>query len=139
MIRGRIIAESLRTGTDVHVVGLRLVGLGRHDVSASTLPAPERRADQEQHGVVDAQPSVWTFLDVEAPSSRADELASTLAASLEPALGWWADFTVDDAERVIVFAGRVFRYRIGDKAGRAGAVAWGRAGGTPEHQLDWGP
>ncbi|WP_302828585.1 hypothetical protein [Streptomyces sp. BV286] len=39
---------------------------------------------------------------------------------------------------MIVFAGRYFRYRIGDEAGRAEAVAWGRAAGTPEHQLDWG-
>jgi hypothetical protein len=37
-----------------------------------------------------------------------------------------------------VFAGRVFRYREGDAAGREEAVAHGRAAGTPEHQLDWG-
>jgi hypothetical protein len=139
MIRGRIIAESLRTDTDIHVDGVRLVRLGRHDVSASTLPPHEQRDDQEQHGVVDAQPRVWTFVDVEAPSSRADDLARSLADSLEPELGWWADFTIDDAERVVVFADRIFRYRIGDEAARSEAVAWGRAAGTPEHQLDWGP
>jgi hypothetical protein len=31
----------------------------------------------------------------------------------------------------------VFRYRRGDEAGRAEAVAYGRSVGTPEHQLDW--
>jgi hypothetical protein len=108
-------------------------------VSASTLPPDEQLDGQQQHGVVDAQPSVWTFVDIEAPSPRADELARALAESLEPELGWYADFTVDDAERVVVFAGRIFRYRIGDEAARAEAVAWGRAAGTPEHQLDWGP
>lgn len=139
MIRGRIIAESLRTGTDVRVDGLQLVRLGRHDVSASTLPPDGQRDNQEQHGVVDAQPRVWTFVEFEAPSSRADELARALAESLEPDLGWYADFTIDDTERVVVFAGRIFRYRMGDEAARAEAVAWGRAAGTPEHQLDWGP
>jgi hypothetical protein len=138
MIRGRIIAESLRIDTAVHVDGVRLVGLSRHDVSASTLPPDEQRDGQEQHGAVDAQPDVWTFVDIEAPKSQADELARALAESLEPELGWYADFTVNDTERVVVFAGRVFRYRIGDKAARAEAVAWGRAAGTPEHQLDWG-
>jgi hypothetical protein len=73
-------------------------------------------------------PASGTFLDVEAPSSQAGELARELATALEPDSGWWADFTVEDreraAERVVVFAGRVFRYRIGDDAARAEAVAW---------------
>lgn len=139
MIRGRIIAESLRIDVAVHVDELRLVRLGRYDVSDSTLPPDEQRNDQEQHGVLDTQPAVWTFVDIEAPASRADELARALADSLEPELGWWADFTIDDTERVVVFAGRIFRYRIGDQAARVEAIAWGRAAGTPEHQLDWGP
>jgi hypothetical protein len=105
---------------------VRLVGLGRHDVSASTLPPDEQRNGQEQHGAVDAQPGVWTFVDIEAPTSRADELTRALAESLEPELGWYADFTVDDTEQVVVFAGRVFQYRIGDEAARAEAVAWGK-------------
>jgi hypothetical protein len=55
---------------------------------------------------------------------------------LDRSNGWYADFSVGD-ERVVVFAGQVFRYRRGDKAGRAEAVAYGRSVGTPEHQLDW--
>jgi hypothetical protein len=139
MLRGRIIAECLKPGRDVRLDGLRLVRLGRHDVSASTLPADQRSDSENEHGVVAGQPTIWTFVDFEGPSSLADELARALAASLESEFGWWADFTVDDAERVIVFAGRFFRYRVGDEAGRAEAVAWGREAGTPEHQLDWGP
>lgn len=139
MIRGRIIAESLRVGADIPMAELRLVRLGRHDVSASTLPTDERSGRNDQHGAVDDQPLTWTFVDFEGSDSLADDLAQALADALEPNLGWWADFTVNDTDHVIVFAGRYFRYRIGDEAGRAEAVAWGRTAGTPEHQLDWGP
>ncbi|MEU5324203.1 hypothetical protein AB0G67_46945 [Streptomyces sp. NPDC021056] len=139
MIRGRLIAESLRAGADLQMVELRLVRLGRHDVSASTLPADERSDGNDQHGAVSGQPLTWTFVDFEGPDHIADDLAQALADALEPEFGWWADFIVNDVDRVIVFAGRYFRYRRGDEAGRAEAVAWGRATGTPEHQLDWGP
>jgi hypothetical protein len=64
-------------------------------------------------------------------------LAQAIAEALETATGWWADFIVGN-DHVVVFANRVFRYRIGDEAGREEAVSWGRAAGTPEHQLDWG-
>jgi hypothetical protein len=37
----------------------------------------------------------------------------------------------------VVYAGQVFRYPRGDAAGRAEAVAYGRARGVPEDQLDW--
>ncbi|MEU9189350.1 hypothetical protein AB0D14_33360 [Streptomyces sp. NPDC048484] len=139
MIRGRIIAESLRTGADTQLPELRLIRLGRHDVSSSTLPAEERSGGDDQHGAVDGQPPTWTFIDFEGPDSLAGDLAQALTDALEPDLGWWADFTVNDTEHVIAFSGRYFRYRVGDQAGRAEAVAWGRAAGTPEHQLDWGP
>ena len=50
------------------------------------------------------------------------------ADALLPDEGWYADFTVAD-DHVVVFAGRVFRYRLGGAAGRAEAVApvWPRA------------
>jgi hypothetical protein len=35
------------------------------------------------------------------------------------------------------WSGKVFRYRRGDEAGSAEAIAYGRSVGTPEHQLDW--
>jgi hypothetical protein len=138
MIRGRVIAESLKQGTDISLDALRLRRLGRHHVSTSTLPADERH-NGGQHGAVEEQPTTWTFIDFEGPDNVADELAQALADALEPDLGWWADFTINDTEHAVIFAGRAFRYRIGDEARRAEAVAWGRAAGTPEHQLDWGP
>ncbi len=121
MLTGRVLAESLRIGVDLAVPGLRVTRLGRHDVSGST---------------VASQPGVWTFLDVEAPDERADELASALAAALRSDDGWYADFSVGD-EHVVVFADHVFRYRRGDAAARAQAVAYGLTAGTPRHQLDW--
>jgi hypothetical protein len=87
--------------------------------------------------VLPTQPPVWTFLDFEVPEQRADELATTLADALLREDGWYADFQ-SDAEHVVVFAGRAFRYRKGDAAAREEVVAYGRAAGTPEHQLDWG-
>ena len=122
MLRGRLLAESLRVGADLTVPGLVLTRLGRHDESGST---------------AGGQPAVWTFVDFAAPDDRADELAAALAGALLPDDGWYADFELAD-EHVVVFAGRVFRYRKGDRAARDEVVAYGRAAGTPEHQLDWG-
>jgi hypothetical protein len=122
MIRGYVIGESLRPGAEFQPPGLRLLKVGRVDVSASASST---------------QPRLWTFVEWEADGDDVDALAGALADALEPADGWYADFTADD-ERVVVFAGKVIRYRRGDAAGRAEAVAYGRSVGTPEHQLDWG-
>ena len=114
VLRGTLLAESLRTGADVRVPGLRLTRVERQDVSAF-VPA--------------AQPPIRTFLDFEADDVVADELAQSLAGALLIEGGWYADFTVGD-EHVVVFAGAVFRYRRGDLAGRARAVEYGQAAGV---------
>jgi hypothetical protein len=139
VLTGRLIIESLRVGAVVAVPDLRVVSLGRHDVSGSTAPqeGPSAAGAEVASGATEAQPSVWTFLDFEAPDERAEDLAAALAGALEPTTGWYADFRVGD-DHVVVFTDRVFRYRVGDRRGREEAVAWGRAAGTPEHQLDWG-
>ena len=121
MISGYVIGESLRPGAVFQPQGLRLRKVGRIDVSGSA---------------TDAQPQLWTLVEWEADGADVAGLADALADALEPADGWYADFTAGD-ERVVVFAGKVFRYRRGDEAGRAEAVAYGRTVGTPEHQLDW--
>jgi hypothetical protein len=77
-----------------------------------------------------------TFIDFEAGDADADPIASALAGALEPEGAWCADFRAG-TDHVVVFANRVFRYRSGDTAGRAGAVAYGRTVGVPDHQLDW--
>ncbi|WP_254644830.1 hypothetical protein [Streptomyces sp. BV286] len=52
MLRGRVIAESLRADADIRMAGLRLVRLGRHEVSVSTMPPDERVGGQGPHGAV---------------------------------------------------------------------------------------
>jgi hypothetical protein len=121
MITGYVIGESLRPGAAFEPRGLRLRKVSRVD-STST--------------ATDAQPRVWTFVEWETDGDDIDALAEALADALEPENGWYADFTAGD-ERVVAFARKVFRYRLGDAAGRAEAVAYGRSVGTPAHQLDW--
>jgi hypothetical protein len=121
VIGGYVIGESLRPGVVFQPQGLRLLRVSRVDVSESAS---------------DSQPRMWTFVEWEADGEDVDGLAQAFAEALEPADGWYADFVAGD-ERVVVFAGKVFRYRRGDEAGRAEAVAYGRSVGTPEHQLDW--
>jgi hypothetical protein len=122
MLHGRILAESLRIGCDLRVRDLRLSRVDRQDVSP---------------GAAAYQPDVWTLLDIEGPDDVADDLAAALADALVEGQGWYADFRVG-ADHVIVFPGRVFRYAIGDQAGRAEAAEYGRSSGVPAHQLDWG-
>ncbi len=121
MLRGRLLTESLRVGTVLAVPYLAVRRLGRADVSSSASAT---------------QPKIWTFIDFEAPDDRADELAAALASALLPDDGWYANFAVGDDD-VVVFANRVFRYRKDDGAARSEVLAYGRAAGTPEHQLDW--
>jgi hypothetical protein len=104
MLTGRLLAESLRPGYELLIADLRVVRLGRHDVTASTIPG----ADPDGGGATASQPSIWTFVDFEAPDERAAELAQALADGLLTDDGWWADFKVGD-DRVIVFAGKVFQ------------------------------
>ncbi|WP_449350392.1 hypothetical protein [Streptomyces shaanxiensis] len=120
MISGYVIGESLRTDAVFEPRGLRLRRVRR----------------VEPGGVSAAQPAVWTLVEWESDGEDAGALAEALAGALQPELGWYADFVAGD-ERVVVFAGKVFRYRRGDERGRAEAVAYGRSVGTPEHQLDW--
>jgi hypothetical protein len=121
MLTGTLLAESPRVGAELVVPGLRLTRLSRVDVSTSVLPT---------------QPGVWTFVELEAEDDLAGPLAEALAGALLPEGGWYADFGVGD-DHVVVFAGRIFRYRRGDAEARAEVVAYGASAGVPAHQLDW--
>jgi hypothetical protein len=81
------------------------------------------------------QPELWTVIEFEVPADRAPELAEALARLLL-AGSWYCDFR-SAVEVFVVFSGRVFRYRRGDRAGRARAEEYGRSVGVPEAQLDW--
>ncbi|MEU4424868.1 hypothetical protein AB0F81_29970 [Actinoplanes sp. NPDC024001] len=121
MLHGRIIAESLRPGAELDVPGLTLTRVSRQDVSGS---------------VAAGQPPVWTLIDVAAPAASAGPLAAALSTALAAEGGWYADFR-DGPDHVVVFAGQIFRYAVGDTAGRQEAVDYGRSVGVPDHQLDW--
>jgi hypothetical protein len=133
MLRGRLLAESLRVGMDLEIADLKVVRLGRHDVSESTTPFEdvERSPIRVGSGATASQPKVWTFVDFEAPAERADELAQALAGMLERQDGWWADFTVGD-DRVVVGAvpmsggmrgGRSLRFDLTSRSD-GGTPAW---------------
>ena len=122
MLNGALLTESLRVGAELIVPGLRVTRLSRVDVSASALST---------------QPGVWTFVEFEAEDEQAVPLAEALKGALLAEGGWYADFRVGD-DHVVVFAGRVFRYRRGDADSRAEVVAYGASVGVPAHQLDWG-
>lgn len=81
------------------------------------------------------QPELWTVIEFEVPADRAPELAEALSRLLL-AGSWYCGFRSAD-EVFVVFSGRVFRYRSGDRAGRARAEEYGRSAGVPEAQLDW--
>ena len=119
MIKGTLLTESLRIRVPLAVAGLRVTGLERRCVSGTA-----------------TQPAVWTFLEFEADDDVAGPLAAALEASLEVEGGWYADFA-SDADHLVVFANRTFRYRRDDPAGRLAAEAYGRSVGVPDDQLDW--
>jgi hypothetical protein len=121
MLTGRIILESLRVGSELRIPGLVATWVSRQDVSSST---------------ASFQPEVWTLLDFEAPDDAYDALVEGLSGALAADQGWYADFRAGD-DHVVVYPGRVFRYRHGDPAGRDEARAYGRKEGIPEGQLDW--
>ncbi len=139
VLKGTLLGESLRIGHDLRMLELRMLRIGRHDVSTSTAGTDgvTDTPDVGPGGATGSQPRVWTLVDFEAPEDCADELARALADALEPSNGWYADFTVGD-DHVVVFAKKVFRYRKGDRTARDEAVTYGLAAGTPRHQLDWG-
>jgi len=119
VIRGAILAESLKPGTGFDGQGMRITRCSRYAVA----------------GAADYQPPIWTLIEFEAPASSGDALARELADSLLSP-GWYANWN-SAVEATVVFPGRVFRYPRGDQAGRAEAQAHGRSVGVPEPQLDW--
>jgi hypothetical protein len=86
-------------------------------------------------GAVDGQPARWTVFEFEADDETAAELAGALARCLDTG-PWYANFNTAE-EAFVIFADRVFRYRRGDRSGRARAAQYARTVGVPEAQLDW--
>jgi hypothetical protein len=120
MLGGTFLAESIRVGAELSIDGLVVTKIFRRDFP------------NEPPGM----PTTWTFIEFQAEDDRADELAQQFADVLIAEGGWYADFGVRD-DHVVVFAGKVFRYRKGDKAGRDEAARYGLSVGCPADQLDW--
>jgi hypothetical protein len=120
MLSGTLIAESIRVGADLSIDGLVVTRIFRRDFP------------DEPPGM----PTTWTLIEFKAEDTKSDELAQKLADVLIAEGGWYADFGVGD-HHVVVFAGKVFRYRKGDEAGRAEATEYGLSVGCPADQLDW--
>jgi hypothetical protein len=118
MVSGVVIAESLRE--DAVIDGLELLV---RTVTRWRNPAP-----------APGQADVWTILKFDSPTDP-DVLAGKMAAAVAPG-PWYVDFR--SAEHVwVIYAEKQFRYGHGDDAGRAEAIAYGRAVGVPSDQLDW--
>jgi len=119
MIKGTLIAESLRVGATLAGVRLEVRAVRRFAVGE----------------VPPYQPPVWTVLEFDAQESDAAVLAATFADVLDGP-GWYVNFS-SARDTFVVYPGRVFCYPRGDVAGRAEAQAHGRVCGVPEPQLDW--
>jgi hypothetical protein len=117
---GTLVAESIEVGRDL-TVALTVRRLYRIAVAA---PA-------------DGQPERWTLVDFTCADEDADVLAAQLADALLPGR-WYCDYTTPQL-KYVVFAGSIFRFPRGDRAGNAQAVEHGRRVGVPEAQLDWPP
>ena len=120
MVSGYVIAEGMRTDSQLSGIPLELTKIERWAVGNATAE----------------QPSVWTMIKFEFADHDAERVITALAEVLEEQGGWYSDLWLGN-ERIIVFAGKVFRYTRGDETGRAEAQAYGRAHGVPESQLDW--
>ena len=120
MVKGTLLAESLRIGAVLEVDALTVGRIFRSDVAAT---------------VTSAQPGVWTFVEFEGPDEIADTLARSLAETLRREGGWYADFTVGN-DHVVVFADRVFRYERGDRKERRKIEEYAAAVGVPLQQID---
>jgi len=119
MIKGTLIAESLRVGSKLAGIPLVVREIRRSAVD----------------GVPAYQPGVWTVIEFDADDCDAEVLASDLAVILaEP--GWYVNYS-SATETFVVYPGRIFRYPRGDPEGRREAQSYGRILGVPEPQLDW--
>lgn len=119
MIEGTLIAESLRTGTNLENLKLIIRKISRF----------------QAQGTTPGQPGTWTTFDFIADEGEAVNLAQAFAGALDQS-GWYVDFR-SPTETFVVFPGRIFRYPRGDDTGRADAQAHGRQLGIPDAQLDW--
>ena len=122
MLKGALLAESLRVDAVLEVPDVTLTRVVRRDVSQSA---------------TSRQPSLWTFLEFEAEDHVAEQLADALAESLLVEGGWYAKSAGGASTS---WSSRVGSSVVGagDKARRAEAEAYAHQVGVPARQMDWG-
>ncbi len=119
---GSLIGDSLRPEADLRVENdWRITRVWRIDQGDSAAPG---------------QPREWTVIDFEVEDNAVDAFSNLVARNLKREGGWYCDFRTGD-DHVVIFAGKAFRYRRGDKEGRAMAARYGESVGCPSQQLDW--
>ncbi len=119
MFTGLIIREGLKPDTILEEIGLKIVKTKEWNVG--------KRA-------ADFQPTTWHAIYVEGDEERIGSVADEISRTLLPK--WYANFSNTTTEYV-VFPGKVFIHKKGDKEDAAEAIEYGRSLGLPEHQLDW--
>jgi hypothetical protein len=120
MIRGTLIAESIRPGSSLKGVRLTVTEISRGFAAHAS---PE-------------QPRIWAGIEFESTEDP-ERLSDALAAILEDQpVVWYCNFTAGD-EVFVVYPSKAFRYRRGDAVRRREAQDYGRSRGVPPSQLDW--
>jgi hypothetical protein len=117
---GTLLGESLQPGMALEDIPLTVTRI--HRAAAGEAEA--------------GQPELWTFIEFRVTADRAAALATALSRVLSADGGWYCDLRSRD-EVIVAFHGQVFRYRRGDRSGRARAEEHGRSMGVPEGQLGW--
>jgi len=120
MIRGYIIAESIKPGAVLEGLSLTLTKISR---SLSDNASSD-------------QPRAWTLIEFTTTEDPA-RLAEALAAVLDDHPSRWYTHFAAGTEMFVVFPKRVFRYQKGDAGGRRRAQDYARSIGVPDVQLDW--
>ncbi len=119
MFTGLIIKEGLQPDTNLEEFGLKIVKTKEWKVG--------KRA-------AEFQPKIWNAIYVEGAEKSIGSVADALARVLLPK--WYANFS-DATTEYVVFQGKVFKHRKGDKEDAMEAMEYGRSLGLPDHQLDW--
>jgi len=110
----------MRAGASLEDLKASLVNVERHKVTNAT---PE-------------QPKVWTVVTFES-SLDPDALAGRFSEILDDRPPrWYSHFRAGD-EMFVIFPRKIFRYRVGDLAGRTHAQQYARSIGVPTGQIDW--
>lgn len=99
------------------------------------LKVNEKRVEHPENATND-QPETWTLISYSGNDDQADNVAQSLANSLNEGR-WYTNFTTGTGKVYVIFPGKVFTYQRNDRAGRIEAQRYAGSIGIPSSQLDW--